>query len=101
MNQLWGLEKKLSFSPDIPTAAEVGYPAASNNFYSLFGPRDLPKPIIEKIYGSAKKAYEKYKETIEDRCTNLGIEAAFMGPEEFDRENRADYEIIKKALKDM
>jgi tripartite-type tricarboxylate transporter receptor subunit TctC len=93
--------ERLSFAPDVPTASEIGYPVSNPVWYGIFGPRALPKPIIEKIYSSAKKAYEQYKDTIEERVRNIGLQVTLMGPEEMDREARAQKELIRKAMKDL
>lgn len=37
--------------PEVPTTAELGYPAiVASNTYALFAPRDTPRAIIDKLY---------------------------------------------------
>ncbi|MFA7680331.1 MAG: tripartite tricarboxylate transporter substrate binding protein [Pigmentiphaga sp.] len=43
-------EKRSSIAPDIPTLAEQGYPGAeADMWYGLFGPANLPEPIVAKL----------------------------------------------------
>ena len=94
-------KERLTFFPDVPTATEIGYPVANPVWYGILGPRDLPKPIVEKIYGSAKKAYEQYKGDIEERVRKIGLYVTLLGPEDMERENKAQKELLRKALKDL
>ncbi len=65
------LDQRSSLAPDIPTAAEAGIPPASiTSFVGLFGPAQLPKPIIDRI-SALIDAYLKQPETAE-RMRTLG-----------------------------
>ena len=45
-----GTPERSSSLPDVPTAAELGYPAIiASNTYSLFGPPGMPADIVSKL----------------------------------------------------
>jgi len=44
------LDQRSSLAPDVPTAAEAGLPPATiTSFVGLFGPAQLPKPIVDRL----------------------------------------------------
>lgn len=54
------LPKRWDRFPDIPTFAEAGLPGFEiSSWLALFGPKDLPEPVVRKIYMAAKSAMEK------------------------------------------
>jgi tripartite-type tricarboxylate transporter receptor subunit TctC len=43
-------QERSSLLPDVPTAAEVGLPDyKAYSWYGIFGPKDLPAPIVERM----------------------------------------------------
>jgi tripartite-type tricarboxylate transporter receptor subunit TctC len=49
-------ETRLSIAPDIPTAREAGLPGmVAANFNGLFGPANLPKPIVDLVVDGTRK----------------------------------------------
>ena len=41
---------RLGYMPDVPTAAEVGYPQLmAEGWYALLAPRDTPSGIVERL----------------------------------------------------
>ncbi len=94
-------KQRLSFFPDVPTSTEAGYPVVFPVWYGLMGPRALPKAIIEKVSGAAKKVYEQNKNFVDDRLMQIGLEVSLLGPEEMGRENKEQNELVSKILKDL
>lgn len=46
-----GTSQRTPSLPDVPTTAEIGYPAiVASNVYSLFAPRDTPPAIVDKLH---------------------------------------------------
>jgi tripartite-type tricarboxylate transporter receptor subunit TctC len=51
-----GGEKRSPLTPDVPTIAESGVPGyVSTGWVGLMAPRNLPKPIFDKIYAALDK----------------------------------------------
>jgi len=68
--------------PDVPTVAEAGYPEFTfGGFLGLFGPKDMPTNLRERI---AADAHAILKEPdIQARLTNVGLIARGTTPSEF------------------
>ena len=50
-------DKRVSLYPDIPTVAESGLPGfVVDNWYSILGPRDVPKPIVNRLHREFNRA---------------------------------------------
>jgi tripartite-type tricarboxylate transporter receptor subunit TctC len=62
-------QQRLSYLPDIPTAAEIGLPTWEvETWYGLFAPRGTPKPIADELNGhiQAMFADAAYKKKFDD-----------------------------------
>jgi tripartite-type tricarboxylate transporter receptor subunit TctC len=76
------LDQRSSLAPDIPTAAEAGIPPASiTSFVGLFGPANLPKPIIDRL-AKEMSAILKRPEVIE-QSARAGYHVEGSTPEQF------------------
>ncbi|MFH0811509.1 MAG: tripartite tricarboxylate transporter substrate binding protein [Pseudomonadota bacterium] len=52
-------EERLDDCPEVPTLKELGYPSlVFQNFYVLFGPKNMEKAIVEKLRQAFMKAIE-------------------------------------------
>lgn len=70
--------------PDVPSAAEAGYPDLdSNAWFGLFAPARTPKPIIQKV--NAEVARVMLLPEVKDALLAQGAEAVPTSPEEFGR----------------
>jgi len=86
--------------PDVPTIAELGYPDFNVvTWYGLFGPRDMPRDVVEKINRATNKvlATPELKKILADQ----GMLSKIGTPEDFDRVFRDDYEGLSAQLKDL
>ncbi len=76
------LDQRSSLAPEIPTAVEAGMPPASiTSFVGLFGPAQLPKPIIDRL-GKELNAVLGRPE-VKEQSDRTGFHAAASSPDEF------------------
>jgi tripartite-type tricarboxylate transporter receptor subunit TctC len=67
--------------PDLPTAAEAGFPGLTlDGLVGLFGPAGMPIELRQRIASDIRAVADK---TIEDRLTTTGQLMNIGGPEEF------------------
>src|SRR5690606_8624426 len=92
--------ERSSLLPDIPTAAEEGYPDATMNFWmGIEGPKGMPKEAVDKL-NAALEAASKSPELLKQLQT-VGAEVYLTSPEEFSKlrsQNIADYRKLVKAM---
>jgi tripartite-type tricarboxylate transporter receptor subunit TctC len=93
-------ERRSGAVPEVPTAAEAGYPSLSSTVWTgFFVPLKTPKPIAEKI-GSAVLRVAAMPD-IKDKLFQLGFEPISVEGERFQRDIGAEIkrwsEIIEKA----
>lgn len=68
-------EKRSPVLPDVPTAAEAGFPAATMNFWiGIEGPAKMPQHVVDKLSAALKTAVES---------RDLRGQLAFLGAEPF------------------
>lgn len=51
-------DKRVSVLPDVPSAKELGLPLTMMNWYSISGPKGLPKNVMDRLEAAAKKISE-------------------------------------------
>jgi tripartite-type tricarboxylate transporter receptor subunit TctC len=84
--------------PDVPTFIEQGYDnGLDGNWQGFLAPKGTPRPIIEKLAAGFKKATEHPKAIA--AFDKLGEEFGYMGPDEFAKFWRKDFEIYKEMGK--
>ncbi|HYF19423.1 MAG TPA: tripartite tricarboxylate transporter substrate binding protein, partial [Ramlibacter sp.] len=67
--------------PDTPTGAEAGYPDFEvYGWVGLFGPRDMPRPIVERLAADLRRVMALPE--IAERISRMGLNPAFIGPDE-------------------
>ena len=86
--------------PDVPTAAEAGYPSITSVVWTaFFVPIKTPKPIAEKLGDAVLKVAAMPE--IRERLTKLGFEPTSIPGEQFQRDVVAEVAmwdgVIKKA----
>lgn len=74
-------EKRAAVFPDIPTTYELGYKLDSGGWFGLAGPRDLPRPIVDRIYATLREGY--FGKEPQRQLEKAGLEPADEGPEQF------------------
>jgi tripartite-type tricarboxylate transporter receptor subunit TctC len=85
--------ERLSFLPDVPTVAELGYPGfLAGQYQALYGPKGLPPDIAARLREEAVKFFSQ--PDIRKRLADQGAEVTLMGPDELARfvaDERAKY----------
>src|SRR5690606_7567541 len=72
---------RLSSLPDVPTAAEAGYPdLIVSSWFALYAPAGTPPEIVNKLASEIEIILKDPE--FRKRAESLGAEAHFMGPAE-------------------
>jgi tripartite-type tricarboxylate transporter receptor subunit TctC len=75
--------------PDVPTVAELGFPEyEASSWFGLLGPRDLPRDIVDKLYGEVARAMKNPE--IRERLVQQGADPVASSPDEFAAYIRAE-----------
>ena len=93
-------EKRSALLPDVPTAAESGYPNATMVFWmGVEGPAKIPQPIIARISAGLKAAMELPE--VREQMANVGAEPYFTTPAEFKAIRERDIERYGKLVRQL
>ncbi len=93
-------EKRSSLLPDVPTAAESGFPNATMNFWmGVEAPAKTPPAAIEKLSAGLKKMMES--DEVRKQMAHFGAEPFYTTPAEFKKLRDADIQKYGKLVKDM
>jgi tripartite-type tricarboxylate transporter receptor subunit TctC len=77
-----GTAKRLSYLPDVPTAAEAGLPGYEmTTWFALFAPAGTPKPVVERLNAAMRELTAD--PAAMKRFTDLNIDPMSMGAGEF------------------
>lgn len=89
--------QRLAVLPGVPTFKEVGLEAVNRlAFYGIYGPKNLPKDIVDKINAGVKKALEE--PATRKRIEDTGSFIIANSPEQFAAEIKAEYAVYKKVV---
>jgi tripartite-type tricarboxylate transporter receptor subunit TctC len=93
--------KRNSELPDVPAMTEEGYAVAvpGGVWKAVFAPKGTPQPVIDKLSAAFKKMTEN-KQAIAS-LKQIGDEFAFMGPDEFTKYWRSEFQNIKEMGKTL
>lgn len=64
-------EKRSASAPDVPTLKELGIPVVIDNFYGLYAPAKLPKPVLERLETAVAQALQQ--PFTREKIANLGL----------------------------
>jgi len=93
-------EKRSVLLPDVPTAAESGYPGATLVFWmGVEVPAKTPAAIIDRLSAGLKAAME-LKE-VREQMANVGAEPSFTTPAEFKVIRDRDIERYGKLVREL
>ncbi|MES2184824.1 MAG: tripartite tricarboxylate transporter substrate binding protein [Pseudomonadota bacterium] len=92
-------DKRLDILPDVPTAAEAGYPELGKNpeWYGIAVPVGTPPAIVQKLNADINTALKS--DEVQKAIRGLGLIPSPSTPEEFARQIRTDYEVWGKVVK--
>ena len=88
---------RLSQLPNVPTFKEVGLePVNRMAYYGIYGPKGLPKEVVDKIYAAVKKTTEQ--PDVKARIEGTGSLVVANTPAEFAAQIKAEFEVYKKVV---
>jgi len=88
-------DKRVAQLPDVPTTAEVGYPAAAYAFWNgLFVPVKTPQDVVAKLYQETQRALTE--QTVKERLDKVGVQPLAMTQSEFQKYFEADVKDTEK-----
>jgi tripartite-type tricarboxylate transporter receptor subunit TctC len=93
-------EARATLLPDVPTAAESGFPAATMVFWmGIEGPAKIPPAIIEKLNAGMKAAMASPE--MRAQLMSLGAEPYITSAHEFNVVRRRDVAKLRNLVKEM
>jgi tripartite-type tricarboxylate transporter receptor subunit TctC len=88
---------RLSALPNVPTFKEVGLePVNRMAYYGIYGPKGLPREIVDKINAGVIKALAD--PAVRKRIEDTGSLVVANTPEQFAAQIKAEYEVYKKVV---
>ena len=89
--------QRLPQLPNVPTFKEVGLePVNRMAYYGIYGPKNLPKEVVEKVSSGVKKALQD--PAVVKRIQDTGSLVVANTPEEFAAQIKAEFEVYKKVV---
>jgi len=91
--------QRLTQLPNVPTFKEVGLePVNRMAYYGIYGPKGLPKEVVDKINSGVKKAMED--PVVRKRIEDTGSLVVANTPDQFAAQIKAEYEVYKKVVEE-
>lgn len=91
--------KRSPAAPDTPTMLESGVPGfVISSGFSIYGPANLPRPIVDRVYTSIKAALSN--PDVRNQLSGQGADPVGSTPEELDKFNRAEIAKWIKVARD-
>jgi len=89
--------KRSTSLPDVPTVAELGMKGFDvSTWYGLFGPKNLPAPIVSKLNTEVNKLLGKKE--VQDSILAQGAEPQAMSVSDFDKFFHKDFQDAKAIV---
>ena len=89
--------QRLAVLPNVPTFKEVGLePVNRMAYYGIYGPKGLPKDIVDKVHAAVKKTVEL--PDVKKRIEDTGSLIVANTPAEFGAQIKAEFEVYKKVV---
>ncbi|MBI3533286.1 MAG: ABC transporter substrate-binding protein [Curvibacter sp. PD_MW3] len=89
--------QRLSQLPNVPTFKEVGLePVNRMAYYGIYGPKGMPKDIVDKINAATRKALED--PAVRKRIEDTGSIIVANTPQQFADQIKAEYTVYKKVV---
>jgi tripartite-type tricarboxylate transporter receptor subunit TctC len=89
--------QRLAVLPNVPTFKDVGLePVNRMAYYGIYGPKGLPKDVVDKINAGVRKALED--PAVRKRIEDTGSLIIANTPEQFAAQMKAEYEVYKKVV---
>ena len=89
--------QRLAVLPNVPTFKEVGLePVNRMAYYGIYGPKGMPRDIVDKINAGVRKALED--PAVKKRIEDTGSLIIANTPEQFAAQIAAEFEVYKKVV---
>jgi tripartite-type tricarboxylate transporter receptor subunit TctC len=89
--------QRLAQLPNVPTFKEVGLePVNRMAYYGIYGPKGLPKEVVDKINAGVRKALED--PAVRKRIEDTGSIIVANTPEQFAEQIKAEFAVYKKVV---
>jgi len=89
--------QRLPQLPNVPTFKEVGLePVNRMAYYGIYGPKGLPKEVVDKISSAVRKTVEM--PDVKKRIEDTGSLIVANTPDEFAAQIKAEFEVYKKVV---
>ena len=89
--------QRLAVLPGVPTFKDVGLePVNRMAYYGIYGPKGLPKEVVDKVNAGVKKALEE--PAVRKRIEDTGSLIVANTPEQFAAQMKAEFEVYKKVV---
>ena len=83
--------------PNVPTFKEVGLePVNRMAYYGIYGPKGLPKEVIDKVNAGVRKALED--PAVRKRIEDTGSFIVGNSPEQFSEQIKAEFDTYKRVV---
>ena len=92
-------DTRLKAYPEVPTLKELGYNVGSPTLYGISVPKGTPKEVIDAIHAAAKKAVDKYGDSIATSLGLFGAEIRLLGPDEYSAYLKKQNALFSSAIK--
>jgi tripartite-type tricarboxylate transporter receptor subunit TctC len=93
-------KERSSVLPDVPTAAEEGYPAATMAFWEgIEGPAGMPPAIVDKLNAGLRTAINE--PGVIEALKNLGADPYLLSPQEFSKMRMDEIIFYQKLITSM
>ena len=90
--------KRLALMPDVPTAAEAGFPGFElEAWVALFAPMGTPPATVQKLTDAVKVAMESA--AVRKSAETAGVEIRYMPPTQLDAVVRKDIQYWSNVIK--
>ena len=88
---------RLTQLPNVPTFKEVGLePVNRMAYYGIYGPKGLPKEVVDKVYAAVKKTTEQAE--VKKRIEETGSLVVANTPAEFAAQIKAEFEVYQGVV---
>jgi len=85
--------------PDVPTVAEIGFPAATFlPWQGYFVPKGTPQPIVEKLAAAFKKSFET--PSVKEAIRKMGFVPEYLSGEELQKKVEREYKICRELAEE-
>ena len=91
-------DKRMATSPDVPTAAEAGFPIKASVWGGLIAPRGLPDAVRAKLEAACKTA--THTEAYQRRAKELNTPLAYRDGQQYGQFVREEMQRYSKLIKE-